>query len=214
VFSCTFLVAVAPAPSLVIAQEGDDLHPVAVAARLAGMLPNGRLEVLPPGGMRVVAEGDHAFRIEAAGPREKRRVDLSTAISAGLPDRPAAELRARSALPGTSAVEADQMAAWPTSRAQLVSDLGALPLVVLGVTEQPRGAETLTALQIELTGLSTRSVRRVVQGATHESLVARREHALAVVAAIRAVVADDLESLPDPILPVGTPRPGGRAAAG
>jgi hypothetical protein len=82
------------------------------------------------------------------------------------------------------------------------------------VTEQPRGAETLTALQIELTGLSTRSVRRVVQGATHESLVARREHALAVVAAIRAVVADDLESLPDPILPVGTPRPGGRAAAG
>ena len=143
-----------------------------------------------------------------------RLVDLSTAISAGLPDRPAAELRARSALPGTSAVEADQMAAWPTSRAQLVSDLGALPLVVLGVTEQPRGAETLTALQIELTGLSTRSVRRVVQGATHESLVARREHALAVVAAIRAVVADDLESLPDPILPVGTPTPGGRAAAG
>ena len=143
-----------------------------------------------------------------------RLVDLSAAISAGLPDRPAAELRARSALPGTSAVEADQMAAWPTSRAQLVSDLGALPLVVLGVTEQPRGAETLTALQVELPGLSTRSVRRVVQGATHESLVARREHALAVVAAIRAVVADDIESLPDPILPVGTPRPGGRAAAG
>jgi pimeloyl-ACP methyl ester carboxylesterase len=139
-----------------------------------------------------------------------RLVDLSRAISAGLPDRPAAELRARSALPRTSAVEAEQMAAWPTSRAQLVSDLGALPLVVLGVTEQPRGAETLTALQAELPGLSTRSVRRVVDGATHESLVARREYALAVVAAIRAVVADDLDSLPDPILPA---RPGGRAAA-
>jgi pimeloyl-ACP methyl ester carboxylesterase len=39
------------APSLVIAQEGDDLHPVAVAARLAGILPNARLEVLPPGGV-------------------------------------------------------------------------------------------------------------------------------------------------------------------
>ena len=140
-----------------------------------------------------------------------RLVDLSRAISAGLPDRPVAELRARSALPGTSAVEAEQMAAWPTSRAQLVSDLGALPLVVLGVTEQPRGAETLMALQAELPGLSTRSVRRVVDGATHESLVARHEHALAVVTAIRAVVADDLESLPDPILPA---RPGGRAAAG
>jgi pimeloyl-ACP methyl ester carboxylesterase len=143
-----------------------------------------------------------------------RLVDLSTGISAGLPDRQVAELRARSALPGASAVEAEQMAAWPTSRAQLASDLGRLPLVVLGVTEQPRGAETLTALQAELPGLSTRSVRRVVAGATHESLVARREHALAVVAAIRAVVADDLESLPDPILPVGTVRPGGRAAAG
>jgi pimeloyl-ACP methyl ester carboxylesterase len=142
-----------------------------------------------------------------------RLVDLSKGISAGLPDRQVAELRARSALPGASAVEAEQMAAWPTSRAQLVSDLGALPLVVLGVTEQPRGAETLTALQAELPGLSTRSVRRVVQGATHESLVARREHALAVVAAIRAVVADGLESLPDPILPVGTVRPGGPAAA-
>lgn len=37
------------APSLVIAQEGDDLHPVDVAARLAGILPNATLEVLPPG---------------------------------------------------------------------------------------------------------------------------------------------------------------------
>ncbi len=140
-----------------------------------------------------------------------RLVDLSRAISEGLPDRPVAELKARSALPGASAVEAEQMAAWPTSRAQLVLDLGALPLVVLGVTEQPRGAETLTALQAELPGLSTRSARRVVDGATHESLVAHREHAAAVVAAVRAVVADDLESLPDPILPV---TPGGRAAAG
>ncbi len=148
-----------------------------------------------------------------------RLVDLSRAISAGLPDRAVAELRARSALPGTSAVEAEQMAAWPTSRAQLVSDLGALPLVVLGVTDQPRGAETLTALQAELVRLSTRSARRVVEGATHESLVARREHAMAVVAAIRAVVADDLESLPDPILPnrpgqAGPVSSGGRAAAG
>lgn len=39
------------APSLVIAQAGDDLHPVAVAERLAGNLPNARLEVLPAGGV-------------------------------------------------------------------------------------------------------------------------------------------------------------------
>ena len=138
-----------------------------------------------------------------------RLFDLSKPISAGLPAQQVAELRARTALPGTSAVEAEQMAAWPTSRAQLVSDLGDLLLVVLGVSEQPRGAETLTALQAELPSLSTRSVRRVVQGSTHEALVARRLHALEVVAAIHAVVADDLESLGDPPLPATTGGPQG-----
>jgi pimeloyl-ACP methyl ester carboxylesterase len=39
------------APALVIAQDGDPIHPVPVAERLAGLLPNGRLEVLPPGGV-------------------------------------------------------------------------------------------------------------------------------------------------------------------
>ena len=39
------------APSLVIAQAGDELHPVPVAERLARLLPNARLEVLPPGGV-------------------------------------------------------------------------------------------------------------------------------------------------------------------
>jgi pimeloyl-ACP methyl ester carboxylesterase len=118
-----------------------------------------------------------------------RLIDPSRAISAGLPDRQVAELRARSALPGTSAVEAEQMTAWPASRAELASHLGALPLVVLGVSEQPRGGDILTALQTELPALSSNSARYVVPGATHESLVATREHALAVAAAIRAVVA-------------------------
>jgi pimeloyl-ACP methyl ester carboxylesterase len=118
-----------------------------------------------------------------------RLVDPSRAISAGLPDRQVGELRARSALPGTSAVEAEQMAAWSTSRAELTSDLDALPLVVLGVSEQPRGGDILTALQAELPSLSSNSIRCVVPGATHESLVASREHALLVAAAIRAVVA-------------------------
>jgi len=118
-----------------------------------------------------------------------RLIDPSRAISAGLPERQVGELRARSALPGTSAVEAEQMAAWPASRAELTSHLGALPLVVLGVSEQPRGGDILTALQAELPTLSSNSVRYVVPGATHESLVASREHALVVAAAIRAVLA-------------------------
>jgi pimeloyl-ACP methyl ester carboxylesterase len=39
------------APALVIAQDGDPIHPVAVAERLATLLPHARLEVLPPGGV-------------------------------------------------------------------------------------------------------------------------------------------------------------------
>ncbi len=39
------------APSLVVAQEGDDLHTVGLARTLAMGLPEARLEVLPPGGV-------------------------------------------------------------------------------------------------------------------------------------------------------------------
>jgi pimeloyl-ACP methyl ester carboxylesterase len=38
-------------PALVIAQADDPLHPVAVAERLTGALPNARLEILEPGGV-------------------------------------------------------------------------------------------------------------------------------------------------------------------
>ena len=121
-----------------------------------------------------------------------RLVDLSRQISAGLPETQIGELRARSALPGASAVEAQQMDAWSSqTRSQLAASLGDLPLVVLGVSEQPRGAATLDALQAELPALSTHSMRRVVQGATHESLVAKREYARVVANAVRAVVAGD-----------------------
>ena len=34
-----------------IAQEGDPIHPVSAAERLAEVLPNARLEVLAPGGV-------------------------------------------------------------------------------------------------------------------------------------------------------------------
>jgi hypothetical protein len=63
-----------------------------------------------------------------------------------------------------------------------------LSLVVLSVTEQPRYGATLTALQAELPALSSNSVHRVVEGATHEGLVAKHEHALLVVDAIRQVI--------------------------
>lgn len=45
------VLAATRAPALVIAQEGDPAHPVAVAERLAGLLPDARLEVMAPGGL-------------------------------------------------------------------------------------------------------------------------------------------------------------------
>jgi pimeloyl-ACP methyl ester carboxylesterase len=39
------------APSLVVAQEGDDLHTLAIAHTLAEALPNASLQVLPSGGV-------------------------------------------------------------------------------------------------------------------------------------------------------------------
>jgi pimeloyl-ACP methyl ester carboxylesterase len=113
-----------------------------------------------------------------------RVVDLSARVSAGLPRRQRDELRARTARPATSAVEADQLAGWAANPP--FRPLGDLPVVVLGVSEQPFGGATLTTLSEELV---EGAVRRVVHGATHESLVSRREHAAEVAAAIRAVIA-------------------------
>jgi pimeloyl-ACP methyl ester carboxylesterase len=120
-----------------------------------------------------------------------RLLDLSARVSAGLPDRQVGELRARTALPRTSAVEAEQLAGWAAGRATIAAarPLGDLPLVVLGVSEQPFGAATLDALSAEMTAGSTNAVRRVVAGATHESLVADPAHAAVVADAIRAVAA-------------------------
>jgi pimeloyl-ACP methyl ester carboxylesterase len=119
-----------------------------------------------------------------------RALDLSRGISAGLPARQAAQLRAGAALPGLAATEAAQIHSWSVSREQLnaAAPLGALPLAVLAVTQQPRGGELLTALQRELAELTNDATFKVVQGASHESLISNREHARVVAKTIEAVV--------------------------
>jgi pimeloyl-ACP methyl ester carboxylesterase len=119
-----------------------------------------------------------------------RALNLSRGISAGLPARQAAELRAGAALPGFAATEAAQIRSWSVSRAQLnaAAPLGALPLAVLAVSEQPVGGELLTALQRELAELTDDASFEVVQGASHESLISNREHARVVAKTIEAVV--------------------------
>jgi pimeloyl-ACP methyl ester carboxylesterase len=119
-----------------------------------------------------------------------RALNLSRGITAGLPARQAAELRAGAALPGFAATEAAQMRSWSVSREQLnaAGPLGDLPLAVLAVSEQPLGGELLTALQRELAELTQGSSFEVVQGASHESLISNREHARVVARTIEAVV--------------------------
>ena len=67
-------------------------------------------------------------------------------------------------------------------------NLGDLPLGVLSVTEQPVFADVLTSLQDGLATLSSNSFHHTEEGATHESLVAEREHAQVVVNAIQKVL--------------------------
>jgi len=59
---------------------------------------------------------------------------------------------------------------------------------VLTVSEQPRGGELLRALQTELAELTPDASFKVVQGASHESLVSDREHARVVAQTILEVV--------------------------
>ena len=119
-----------------------------------------------------------------------RVLNLSRRISTGLPARQAAQLRAGAALPGYAATEAGQIRSWSVSREQLhaAAPLCDLPLAVLAVSEQPVGGELLTALQRELAELSENASFEIVQGATHESLIADRKHARMVVQTILSVV--------------------------
>jgi pimeloyl-ACP methyl ester carboxylesterase len=119
-----------------------------------------------------------------------RALHLARGISAGLPARQAAELRAGAALPGFAATEAAQIRSWSVSREQLkaAAPLGDLPLAVLAVSEQPVGGQLLTALQRELAELTENASFKVVQGASHESVISDREHARTVATTIGAVV--------------------------
>jgi pimeloyl-ACP methyl ester carboxylesterase len=119
-----------------------------------------------------------------------RLIDPAPALADGLPERQAAELRSLLARPRPWAASADTLAVWDRlTRPQVnaARGLGALPLAVLSVTEQSLYGEILTELQAALVGLSSNSTHTTVQGATHEGLVSRREHALVVADAVRRV---------------------------
>ncbi|HEX6386624.1 MAG TPA: alpha/beta fold hydrolase [Anaerolineae bacterium] len=120
-----------------------------------------------------------------------RLFQMGRTVYAGLPERPAAEMRAIIAQPHSWSTSGNALLLWSErTRPQInqARNLGDLPLAVLSVTEQSLFADVLTTLQNELPALSSNSLHVTVQGATHESLVANRDHALVVVETIRRVL--------------------------
>jgi pimeloyl-ACP methyl ester carboxylesterase len=112
-------------------------------------------------------------------------------LTDGLPPQQAAELMAFASTPGALSASANAAKLWDDTSRPFVNasgSLGDIPLIVLSVTEQPRMADKLTELQNELPALSSNSQHITVQGANHEGLVAKREHAQVVTDAILRVV--------------------------
>lgn len=121
-----------------------------------------------------------------------RAFDIERGVRQGLPERPAAEMRAILNRPQSWQTAGTTLAIWHEQtrpRINQARPLGDLPLVVLGVTEQAMYGDILTELQDELATLSINSLRLTVQGATHENLIGDEAHAREVAAAIRRVLA-------------------------
>lgn len=120
-----------------------------------------------------------------------RLFNLERSLTEGLPQQQAAEMAAILSQPRSWATGAATLSVWPertTPRINAAQNLGDLPLIVLGVTEQPFYSDVLTSLQTELAGLSSNSLLHVVQGTTHEGLIAKKRYAGEVSAAIREVL--------------------------
>lgn len=112
-------------------------------------------------------------------------------LADGLPPRAHAELMAFARTPRALSTVGDTALAWDERTRPMVNDagnLGDVPLIVLSVTEQPRMADKLTAMQAELPRLSTQSEHITVEGAYHEGLLSQRDDARLVTESIRRIV--------------------------
>ena len=112
-------------------------------------------------------------------------------LADGLPPRAYAELMALGRTPRALSTAGDAALAWDDRTRPQVNaapGLGDMPLIVLSVTNQPRMADKLTAMQAELPALSSQSRHVTVQGAYHEGLLAKRDDAGVVTESILRVV--------------------------
>jgi pimeloyl-ACP methyl ester carboxylesterase len=128
-----------------------------------------------------------------------RLFDMNASLTAGLPDRQAAELKAALNRSQAWSTSSDVLSIWEKRtrpKINAAQSLGNLPLAVLSVTEQAIYSEVLTELQAELPALSSNSLHRTIEGATHEDLVSQREHALQVVGVILQVLESAQSGMP------------------
>lgn len=111
-----------------------------------------------------------------------------------LPERQQEEMRAFFATTqfAEAALQLDQAFPQILEEARDVTSLGDLPLVILTTAEVDAAAapdqQVLRTMQQELAALSSDSQYRVVEGATHNSLVHNYRHAQAVIDAISAIL--------------------------
>ncbi|WP_426595682.1 alpha/beta fold hydrolase [Cellulomonas sp. McL0617] len=112
----------------------------------------------------------------------------ATVAQVDLPARERAEVRASTAMPGTlrSTIEEYAQANASMEQAALLRDFGNKPLMVL--TAGAGNANDWTQKQDRLAALSTDSVHRVVDDATHDALVGDPVHAATTTQAILDVV--------------------------
>jgi hypothetical protein len=84
----------------------------------------------------------------------------------------------------------DQYRAMPQTYQQEreVTSLGSIPLIVVATTPDDETRRVWTEINGEFAGLSTNSIHRVMQGATHSGLLWKSEHAQATTDAIKQVI--------------------------
>lgn len=127
-----------------------------------------------------------------------RLLGIGTANAAGLPSEQAAEVNAFVSTPQHWATLRALIDATPATydEVRVTGSLESRPLVVISANTAwlDRGAPAddarrmLNELHAELAGLSTNSSHRIVEGATHGSLVHNQDDAQATIAAIEAVL--------------------------
>lgn len=121
-----------------------------------------------------------------------RLFNMFSSLSQGLPEQQVAEMKASFASVQPWITSSAVIAIWNTrTRSQInqADDLGNLPLIVLSAGERPNyGKAEMDAQQADLATLSANSLHQTVAGASHESLVAEKQHAEVVATAVRQVL--------------------------